>query len=217
MKQKTEKIAVLFIVSIMALAGISTSYALWHEDLIIDGTAETGELDWKFTNVGNLDPGPPPISVPDYHCNPGFEGYIYWRGDKDIGYTTTTVTADVHVAEITLNNVYPCYFNMITLYMQATGTIPLRIQSVTFSSDFEEIVIEQGEPIFNLDLDGDAYPDIEFWWRDRIIFGCELYPGNVLSEISFWLHVMQDAPQSAAGLSFTITITAVQYNEYQLP
>lgn len=212
MKMKTGKITALFLVSVLALAGTSMGYALWYDELYIDGYIETGEIEWVYTgSIAYMDPD---YSIPDYHCNPEFEGGNWWQGDKDVGWTYAEITND-HLATIKLHNVYPCYFNMISLYMQVLGTIPVRIQSVTFESEYESVTIETGMPIFDLDLNGDGNPDIEFWWKDNF-FGDQYHPSDYVEEISFWLHVMQPAPQDA-NLEFTISMQVVQWNEYQPP
>jgi hypothetical protein len=208
---------VLCMISVIALAGAGTGYALWSQALYFNGTVYTGELDWQFTGTLQLDPGPAHSPL-DYHCNPGFTGSPpFWQGDKDAGWTNVTVT-DPHTVTLTLNNVYPCYFNMVAIYMKATGTIPLRIQNVTFASAYGNVILDSSgdATIFNLDLSGDGNPDIEFWWREPWVFGYQLHPGDDLPETSFWIHIMQPAPQEAT-LSFTVTLTAVQWNEYMTP
>lgn len=80
---KVGKVAVLFIVTIMALASIGTSYAMWSDTLIMDVMVNTGTLNWKFTGVLYIDEN---YGVPDYHCNPGFEGGTFWQDDKDVGW-----------------------------------------------------------------------------------------------------------------------------------
>ena len=211
MRQITGKLAALFIVSIMALSGTGFAYACWYDYLYINGDVYTGEINWEFTSVAYLDPD---YDIPDYHCNPGFEGGTFWPDVKDVGWAYAEVT-DTHTITLELNNVYPCYFNMLSLYMHVKGTIPVRIQSVTFESDYDSVTIEDGTPIFDLDLNGDTYSDIEFWWKDDF-FGDQYHPCEYVEEISFWLHIMQPAPEDAE-LSFTVTLTAVQWNEYQEP
>ena len=99
--------------------------------------------------------------------------------------------------------------------MQVLGTIPVRIQSVTFTTPFGEVTIDAGTPIVELDLNNDGQPDIEIWWKDNW-FGDQYHPGDYIDETSLWLHVMQPAPQNAQ-LSFTVTMRCVQWNEYEPP
>jgi hypothetical protein len=48
MRHVINKIAVIFIVSLISLAASSASYALWYEELHLDVDAETGVLSWIF-------------------------------------------------------------------------------------------------------------------------------------------------------------------------
>jgi hypothetical protein len=192
------------------------AFAHWSEVLYINGTIGTGELDWEWTEVGHLDPGPPPgIIVPDYNCRDNFAEPTprYWMNPeyKDVGYTTAVIT-DPHNITLTLHNVYPSYFNMITLYAHVIGSIPLIIEEVNFKSAYEEVTITEVNDVVKLDLNGDDNDDIEFMWKDDI-FGLQLHPCEELDETSFWLHILQDAPENDT-LEFTIEIVAIQWNCY---
>jgi hypothetical protein len=46
---KTSKYGTLFLISIMALAGVTAGYALWEETLTITGTVDTGDFDIEIT------------------------------------------------------------------------------------------------------------------------------------------------------------------------
>ncbi len=46
---KTAKIGALFLVSVLALAGVTAGYALWSENLYIDGTVSTGDVDIEWS------------------------------------------------------------------------------------------------------------------------------------------------------------------------
>lgn len=207
-----KKVALICLALILALGSLGVSYALWSDNLYINGTIETGTLCWEWTSTNNLDPGPP-NHILDYHCNPGFEGDIYWQGTKDVGYTTTTIK-DAKTIEMTLTNVYPCYFNSISVYGRNCGTIPLHFEWVSFDSDYEDPIIidwiDTDYAPISLDLDGDGNDDIEIKWGNHI--GSQVHPGKSTGEISFWIHVMQAAPQNET-MHFTITFNAVQYNE----
>ena len=42
---KTAKIGAIFLMSVIALAGVTAGYAMWYETLYIEGTIVTGEVD----------------------------------------------------------------------------------------------------------------------------------------------------------------------------
>lgn len=188
------------------------AFAHWLESLLLTGSVATGVLDWQFTGVNHLDPGPP-SSVPDYHCRDNFEGPppYFWMGDKDVGYTTAAIMADPHVIKVTLENVYPSYFNSISVYMKNTGTVPLIIEKALIDG----AVVMNFNTKVRLDLNGDGENDLEIWWRANI-FGVQLEPGEDGPETSFWVHVLQGAPRGA-NLDFTIELLAVQYNFTEHP
>jgi len=216
MQMRNKKLLAWPMVLMLGLLSTGVAYAHWSQTIYVEGQVETGELDWCFTVTGNLDPPTPqlpPNGIPDYHSYDGFAGWIYWQGDKDVGYTTVVVT-DCHTVTVTLNNVYPSYFNAMSVYAVNTGTIPLIIDNVIIDGN---ILRASPTPVIRLDLDGDDLDDIEIWWGDG--FGTQIHPGYPSPEMSFWVHVLQDAPQGATGatLSFTIELVAVQYNLYDPP
>ncbi len=184
------------------------AYANWSETLYISGSVATGDLDWEFTDVLILD-----TTGDDYHCRDNFEDPSprSWMGDKDVGSSSIEIT-DSHTITITLTNVYPSYFTMASVYALNTGTIPLIIDNVIIDGN-----VLRSFPTYpiQLDLDGDGLDDIEIWWRGSI-FGHQMEPEHESPEMSFWIHILQDAPQGET-LSFTIELVAVQYNLYDPP
>ena len=209
------KVAVVFVVLMVALAGIGVGYAHWSQTLTIEGTVKTGELDWEFSSFLILDPWEGPGPPPDYHCNDGFTGSPYLDPDgKNVGWATGVLVdsdgdTDNDTLELTLHNVYPCYFNSISVYVHNNGSIPLIIERVIISSAYETHTLTAIGYVA-LDLDGDGLDDIEIQWGNN--FGLQLEPCQTPDpEISFWIHVLQAAPQGET-LSFTMEIVALQWN-----
>lgn len=190
---------------VMGLLMTGVAYACWSQTIYAGGTVKSGDLDWEFTMAITNDPGLPSV-VPDYHCNDNFEGHYFWQGDKDVGYTTAVVK-NPHTVQVTMNNVYPCYFVMVSLYAKNSGSVPLIIENVVI--DGHVITETPTNEIIRLDLDEDGYADIEIWWGNSV--GDQIEPGGYTNEMSFWFHVLQDAPQDRT-LHFTISLTAVQWN-----
>jgi len=197
-------------VLMLGLLSTGVAYAHWSQMLYIGGSVASGDVDWEFTEAFILD-----TTGDDYHCRDNFEGPSprSWMGDKDVGSSSIEIT-DPHTITITLTNVYPCYFTMASVYALNTGTIPLIIDNVIIDGN-----LLRSFPTYpiQLDLDGDGLDDIEIWWKDS--FGFQMEPGDDSPEMSFWIHVLQDAPQGATGatLRFTIGIVAVQWNKYVQP
>ena len=210
-----KKIGLLCLALILAVGAMGVGYSLWSDSLYVEGWIETGSLCWEWTGVSTTDPGPPIGAVMDQNCRPGFAGPppYYWYSGKDVGYTNAWIV-DPHTIELTMVNVYPCYFVAVSVYTHNCGTIPLHFERVIIRSDYGEHIIDWYQPdrypTMELDLDGDGAPDIEFSWGNHI--GDQYHPCDDSGEISFWIHVMQPAPQGAT-LTFQVILEAVQYNE----
>ena len=222
--KRSPPLGALAIVLVLTLGALGIAYGLWAQSLIVNATVSTGELDWGLASftIQDDDPPPPvyPTTKPDMTCSVGFVDVPGWPGgfwrylDKNVGWgegllVDTDGDGDNDVLQLTLHNVYPSYCNEIALYPVNTGTIPLKIQDVTFNPG--NIVLKQNA-IVRLDLNGDGQDDVEICYGDN--FGAQLHPGGPRPEISFWVHVLQAAPQGQT-LTFSISIRGVQWNEYQ--
>lgn len=213
-----KKVVILSLISLVCLALLGVGYAHWMKTLSINGTIKTGKVDWELTDFQILDNIAPPIPVPDYNCRDGFAGppRRFWQVDKNVGWAEgelvgTDGDGDKDTLELALNNVYPSYFNSVSVDARNNGTIPIKIDRVVIDG----IVLRKSPtPVVKLNLTGDEKPDIEIWWRDG--FGTQLEPGDNSVDMNFWFHVLQDAPQGA-GLHFTIKIEAIQWNMYTAP
>lgn len=210
MQMQNTKLLAWPMVLMLGLLSTGVAYAHWSQMLYIKGSVASGSLDWEFTEALIWD-----ITGDDYHCRDNFEDPSprFWMGDKDVGSSSIEIT-DPHTITLILTNVYPCYFTMASVYARNTGTIPLIIDNIIIDGN-----LLRSFPTYpiQLDLDGDGLDDIEIWWKDS--FGFQMEPGDDSPEMSFWIHVLQDAPQGATGatLRFTIGIVAVQWNKYVQP
>lgn len=196
-------------VLMLGLLSTGVAYAHWSQMLYIEGSVASGSLDWEFTDVSAEDDV---LGELDYNCRDNFEGPppLKWRVDKDVGRTTAIIT-DSHTITVTLTNVYPSYWTEVSVYAHNTGTIPLIIDNVIINGN---VLRKSPTSVVGLDLSSDGLNDIEIWWGDG--FGTQLEHCERSPEMSFWIHVLQDAPQGAT-LSFTIELVAVQYNLYDPP
>jgi len=220
MKHRLGKFGTVFLALALCLAFTGAGFALWSETQTISGTVNTGEVDWELTACGVLDEiASPPyyVGVPsldDYTCREGFVGPppYFWHSDKNVGWgeqelVDTDHDGDFDTLQLTLHNVYPCYFNSVSAYARNDGTVPIIIEKVII--DGTEIT-SLPAPVVRLDLNSDGFDDVEIWWGNAI--GTQLEPGEDSPEMSFWFHCLQGAPQGAT-LTFNITLEAVQWNE----
>ena len=94
-----KKFGLLLLALVLALGTLGVGYAMWYEDLYIDGTVYTGEV------------------------------YAYWDlcgcfdiEDKDVGTIDCQIDAsDPRILTITVNNGYPCYFGDCEVEYAETG------------------------------------------------------------------------------------------------
>jgi len=211
-KAKPTAIALL---TIFALTAIGVAHALWSENLYINGTVDTSELDWEL--------------VPGYliHLDHGNDWNASWypiKGfkqlDKDVGNTTVDQVDsdgddDLDTITVTLRNVYPWYGEHIAFAVHNNGEIHLKIWKVVYKDGYGNVLHEQyaSRDAIPLDLNGDKKTDIAIWWGDN--FGEQLGPCSS-RDISFDITVLQDAPQGET-LTFKIEFIAIQWNEYYVP
>jgi len=110
---KSVKLGALFLISIMALAGASAGYALWYDELYINGTVGTGSIGAEFVEAYGED------SEPD---------------NKDVSRIECVVSDDGKTLTVTVYNAYPCidYYNHF--YVHNSGTIPIHVGNFVITS-----------------------------------------------------------------------------------
>jgi hypothetical protein len=207
---RNKKLMPIPMLLVFALVTVGFAYAHWSQTLIIEGSVESGEVDWEFVGASCSD-----TSGNDYNCRDGFAGPypLFWQVDKDVGSTSVEII-NPHTVALTLTNVYPSYYTSVSVYAHNTGTIPLIFDKVIIKDDITVEIRDDPTPIVKLDLNGDGKKDIEIWWLNG--FGEQREPCEMFPELSFWIHILQDAPQGAT-LTFTIELVAIQWNMYLPP
>lgn len=228
MVRKFSKVGVLFLALVLALAGIGAAFAGWTDTLTLSGTVNTGCLDMEIDHWTILDesgPGEAPPydylgGVPDKHLvNPlVFPGATQDDPDgKNVGWANGTLI-EPGILKVDLNNVYPCYYNAVSVYPISVCSIPVKIWKaiITWGNATgqlgEDTIYES--TVLTLDLSGNGVPDFEISYGDH--FGTQLHDGDPANkEISFELHVMQDEGDvQGQSFWFTIEIVGIQWNEY---
>lgn len=183
-----KKISLIFAVLTIAMLLVGTSYALWSKTLYIDGTVNDGTLSAIWTDATNYDLGLDP------------EWGFKTTKDKDVGSTTVSgIGTDTLV--VTVNNAYPCYCNDLEVEYEYTGTVPVRVKSITITPNNFVLATAYGAN------DGEIY----ITFIDGI--GTQLHHGDTGAS-SFKFHVEQCAQQGPTIYTFTVQLLLVQYNEY---
>ncbi len=207
-----KKIGLICLTLVLGLGGLGVAYATWTQELVVTETVETGEVDWEFYGNPAVVPTipPPTITQDDYGLDP--PGYT-----KNVASTTATFTdpdfdGDFDQLNLVIDNAYPGYANNIGFWVHNNGSIPVIYQNVIIS-DADETYTLTAPGLVDLDLNGNGFKDIRIAWGDN--FGLQLHPSDWLNE-GFGFSILQDdGIQGATGLTFTIELIVVQWNQYQ--
>ena len=170
MRGRFTKVAVLFLVLALALAAVGVGYAMWDKTLHIDGTVNTGEVNAVFT---------------DAYCEetPEAEG-------KDVGSCTLTGIGE-QTLTITIDNGYPCYECTVYFTILNTGTIPVKVQSLSAINALPELTVSWTGLTVGQQIDAK-----------------QSVPGDI------HIHVEQAALESTT-YTFNAEIWLVQWNEFE--
>lgn len=195
-----KKIGLICLALVLALGTLGIGYALWSENLYIEGVANTGEVDWEFYNTQS--PGSPPVFThDDQGIDPGWDKDVAW---KDVYFTDSDGDGDYDTMTLIIHNAYPGYFNHGSFWVHNNGTVPIHIVDffMTYGGQVYSLVpagywVETADGAF------------EILWGDEP--GTQLHPCQS-KNISFSIRVLQPALQNHTYM-FTITLVADQYNE----
>ena len=152
----------------------------------------------------------------DYTCRPGFVGPApyFWHNDKNVGWGSQEIKdldgdGFKETLEVTLHNVYPCYWNMQSFYVKNCGTVPIKVDYAVVNG----VDIYSTEFYHSFDLSGNEVDDFEIQYGNG--WGTQIEPGDEsMHEFSFWMHVLNDQHFEDGTFTFTISIVCCQWNEY---
>jgi predicted ribosomally synthesized peptide with SipW-like signal peptide len=121
-----KRIALVCIAVVIALGLVGTSYAYWNQNLYINTTVKTGELDWIFCSFSQLDvPG-----VGDWVGSTQTPFFVKpLQMEYDIAVSSGGIRpGDAHYIDITVDNAYRSYYNCYFFSVKNTGTMPIKIR-----------------------------------------------------------------------------------------
>lgn len=188
MKMKTAKIGVLFLVALMGLTGVSAGYALWFDDLTINGTVNTGtfNVDWSV-------------------------GTPYAENDaKEISSISAIIDpATPKIMTITITNAYPCVDYFIPIDLHSTGTVPAHFTEFDIDTCADWPTNEPGGSLTpNVIEIQDANHNVAVMTGDTPV---QLHEGGTWNG---FIHIHFDNnAQEGHTYTFEIQIRAHQYNE----
>lgn len=168
------KMAAVFAALMIALMAVGFAYAMWDKTLLISGTVNTGEVNAEFQNIVCSDTG----------IDPGY--------DKNVGSCSVAIDVVGQKMGVIIGNAYPSYSCQIDYDIVNTGTIPVKIQSITVTNpNYAEVsVTVTGIAVGDqIDKGASKAGDLE-------------------------IHVEQEADELAT-YKFSVEIYLVQWNEFK--
>jgi hypothetical protein len=234
-----KKFGLLCLAIVLALGTLGVGYAAWTDTVFITGNVNTGEVCIEIVGCDTI-AGPfsftdPPIPAPPYTEEEGADPLSFDINStvdgsgfpdnlkqtyKNVGWITAECTGDgppYKTATVTFHNMYPGYYNHLAFGIHNCGTIPVKLDHVTFTDEagYAQTLYNDGYLVF--DLSGEGTNDFEIYWGDN--FGDQIEPCDKWS-IDFWIHFLQDEDIDFSvphTYTLTIEVVAVQWNEYPLP
>jgi hypothetical protein len=207
-----KKIGLLSLALVLALGVLGVGYAMWKDEVTIEGTVNTGTVvidivelseTYVYKNVTSREMIMSPVPI----CGAGLE-LIASATSADVS------TADEKKVEMTFTNIFPtCQPISADVMLHYNGTVPAHVA----------LTIDEMDPALEpyLIQTWKVWDAIEQMWVERDINGIQLHQCN-----SIWLIVslngtaLQEDGRDAQGLkdlTFTKTIVVHQWNEAYPP
>jgi hypothetical protein len=136
---KSKKALIFCLVAVLALSLMGFGFAKWTDELKVHGTVKTGDLDVSIHAFDTNDDG--------YGFYYGIDGYVqcddgrdpqWGKGNNDEGKKVAHITfcpyskGNDKELYLAIENAYPWYNPQFTFFIQGNGSVPAKIQNVTF-------------------------------------------------------------------------------------
>jgi hypothetical protein len=207
---------ILIVVLLLAMGAMGAGYAFWTQNLTVEGTVKTGSLDWKFvspfnqldTTVQFLDGGK------DYNFNLADLNEDTWQIDRNVGYVGGRIE-NPHLITVTMNNVYPGYYNELYTYFRNIGTLPLKIRQVKLTYAGEDYNLTDDHSISTAVVTHDGC--FAFRWIGDGTNGLVIPPSTTVKWAeNFAIYIINPTPSTSTHqqlYDFTITLEGIQFND----
>jgi len=234
MKIAKNKTGTIFLITMLALAGIGISYAGWTDTIQITGSADTGTVSWEVIEYSgtwvwkHYDDGTGnqlhekivhegPVADTDLDDN----GVLDDDSDPDAAYYYAhpeeyklvssswaqegTNDEDVNVY---FDNLFPCTWFKADIIIKYTGSIPGRINDITY----KYISNGEGNWLYDLIESGDIYATARCN-GEVVDLGYQLHENDEIT-IELWIHLPQQQDLQLRSGGFTASFEVVQWSEY---
>jgi hypothetical protein len=213
-----KKIGILLITLVLALGTLGVGYAAWTDEIYIQGTVQTGDVDinvvelsgtqaWKdFDNDGlvmvhtyqNLGIASGPITWDRYNEPPPPA-----NGLKVSEATATLLEEDL--VEFTFTNLFPCQDFYVDMVLRYEGSVPGKVNFAWIGSE--------SEWLYALWDSGDIW----FVARDatgaEVDLGYQMHDGDLLF-LELHVHIPQNNALMNLSGSFVGGLQVIQWNEF---
>ena len=151
------KALILALVLTLCLGAMGVGYAVWGEDMYIEGTVETGYVDteWSLKSCSDND------------------------GDPGWGEVTATISPDMNTLNVEIINAYPGYEATINCDMHNVGTVPAEVGPMDLTGVPPELSVELIGDIFTEGIV--LYPCNEKLGIVKVLVGDTVQPSTTYS------------------------------------
>ena len=187
-----KKIGLICLALVLALGTLGVGYAMWSDQVTIEGTVDTGTLRigivkaeatlYQTKNVSTVDLSfQGPIAPWECPSPPGAEEFAYEK------------------LVVTLNNTFPCLTVDIEFYVGSAGSIPIHITGLNMSDPTDELTVAWNASAPNkgwfYSTGGDPIKDMVMTF-EIINLVCSQLHECVPDKADLILHVEQPAEQN---------------------
>jgi len=214
-----KKFMLLILAVVLALGTLGVGYAKWGDTVKLNAKVATDSVGVCFSTPFTSDPcgsGTVDFGGLGSTCNPLHYSKLAPSEQKDVACTSATVNPEnCKELDVTVTNGYPYYRADVDWSICNTGSVPVKIRTVTISDDFGNSTTLVANGTVGLDLNNDGCCDMLINFGDN--FGAQIgVPGSEdeCADESFGFVLLECLPQNQLNtLHFHLTIGVEQWNE----
>jgi len=205
-----KRIGMICLALVLALGALGVAYAPWTDEVEITQTVETGELEVGVSGEAYLHRDDKEVASVEVTF-----GEFKFSKDTDPPYPDEYYES----VTVTVGNLYPGVRVFEDFYITVGGTIPVKLMLDWDVDDPDGVYDHMGfrcTVLRNPWVGGPTlYKGDDPCEAAAVLEGLQVYPCETIV-ISLNKYLEQSAPHGASA-SATLTVTAIQYNEYVEP
>jgi hypothetical protein len=202
---KGNKIGIIFIAIIIAIAGFGVGISFWSNSINIFGTINTGNVSCEVTDCKGTWVYEDEITEECIVSNKILEN----ESLKLIAYSKAIKGNDNDVS-IYFNNLFPCIEFKSGITIKYTGSIPVKINNISYVFNSSNKWIE------DLILTKDVYTKIYDTSGNNVTIGHLLHKNDKIFA-DFYIHIPHNKNLTNVSGFFSANFEIIQWNEYLPP